>query len=164
MALIVETGAVIPNANSYSTLIDAQAFLTELGLTDPAIDEPAMIRAYYYVNSFEDKYQGQRISADQTGSFPRSGMCINGFPLDSDAIPSQLIQAQAYAAYSEAKAPSSTTAQSNGGIVHEEVVGGVVRKFSNNDAKTGSFKSGEIDSLLSQLYSFSAGVIRTFRV
>ena len=165
MTIIVETGAVVPSANSYLSLADAQTFLSALGLTDPAIDEPAMIRAYYYVNSFEDKYQGRRISADQTGSFPRSGVCINGFPLASDSIPVQLIQAQAYAAYYEAKSPGITQQNGNGSTVtHEEVTGAVAVDYADNGISSSAFNIGAVDALLGQLFGGFNAFNRVIRI
>lgn len=165
MPIVIEDGTIVAGANSYQSLVDAQAFLTAIGLTDPAIDDAALIRAYYYVNSFETQYQGSRISADQTGSFPRSGVCINGFPLDSDAIPSQLIQAQAYTAYYEAQLPGVTQPNGNGAtITHEEVTGAVAVDYADNGISSNSFNMASVDALLCQLFGNLSGVIRVVRV
>jgi hypothetical protein len=167
MALIVEDGTVVTAANSYDTLANAQAFLTLIGLTDTAIDEPSMVRAYYYVNSFENQYQGQRISADQTGSFPRSGVVINGFTLASDEIPSQLIQAQAYAAYYEVINPGVTQPNGNGAtITHEEISGAVAVDYADNGISSDTFNMASVTTLLSQLFGTSGGAfsIQTVRI
>ena len=157
MAIVIEDGTIVAGANSYQSLVDAQAFLTDIGLTDPAIDDAALIRAYYYVNGFEDRYQGQRISADQTGSFPRSGVCVNGFPLANDAIPSQLIQAQAYSAFYEAQTPGITQPNGNGATVtHEEVTGAVAVDYADSGISSGSFNISAVDSLLIQLFGFAS--------
>lgn len=156
--LIVEDGTVVVAANSYSSLADAQAFLTLIGLTDTAIDEPSMIRAYYYVNSFENQYQGQRISASQTGSFPRSSVVINGFALANDEIPSQLIQAQAYAAYYEVINPGVTQPNGNGAtITHEEISGAVAVDYADNGISSDTFNMASVTALLSQLFGFNSG-------
>ena len=110
MTLIIEDGSIVPNANSYTSLEDARAYLSSMGYelnADDTIAEQTLIKGYNFVNSYESRYQGCRVSALQTGSFPRSGVYINGFPLASDAIPAQLIQAQSLAAYEENKESGS---------------------------------------------------------
>jgi len=165
MALIVEDGTVVANANSYSTLVDAQAFLTSIGLDDVSIDEPSMIRAYYYVNSFESNYQGCRISADQTGSFPRQGVSINGFLLASDSIPSQIIQAQAYSAYYEFVTPGITQPNGNGAeITHEEVTGAVAIDYAQSGISSDTFNISTVDNLLTQLYGSLGAFIKAVRI
>ena len=167
MALIIENGTVVANANSYDTLANAQAFLDLIGLNDTAIDEPSMIRAYYYVNSFENQYQGQRVSIDQTGSFPRSGVVINGFPLPQTTIPPQLIQAQAYAAYYEVVNPGITQPNGNGAtITHEEISGAVAVDYADNGISSDTFNMASVTALLSQLFGTSGGAfsIQTVRI
>jgi len=173
VALIIENGTVVANANSYDTLANAQAFLDLVGLNvaangDPLlIDEPSMIRAYYYVNSFENQYQGQRVSIDQTGSFPRSGVVINGFPLPQTTIPPQLIQAQAYAAYYEVVNPGITQPNGNGAtITHEEISGAVAVDYADNGISSDTFNMASVTALLSQLFGTSGGAfsIQTVRI
>ena len=103
MPLTIEDGTVVAGANSYLTLVDAKTFISDRGLDDTAMTEGNMILAYDYVNSFEQDYQGSRVSANQTGSFPRYDVYINSFALASNEIPQQLKDAQAYAAYYEAQ-------------------------------------------------------------
>lgn len=165
MTITAEDGTVVAAANSYQTLVDAQAFLTGIGLITPAIDDEALIRAYYYVNGFESRYQGQRISADQTGSFPRSGVCINGFPLANDSIPSQLIQAQAYTAFYEAQNPGITQPNGNGAtITHEEVTGAIAVDYADNGISSDSFNMSAVDALLSQIFGGFNGFNRVVRI
>ena len=168
MALIIEDGSIVPNANSYISLADARTFLQSMGYdldADDTIAEQTLIKGYYYVSSFESSYQGERISADQTGSFPRSGVYINGFPLASDEIPVNIQQAQSLAAYEEQQSAGAlfpnTTGQT---ITSEEVVGAVKVSYSDNGMDSNVTYYPQIESLLKPLFSASANTFRVFRV
>ena len=98
--LIVETGAVIPNADSFTSLVDARTLAANIGLTLPVDDTEAEVvlrQGYLNLLQRERTLQGSRISAVQTGIYPRSGVLNNCFPVDSDAIPNDVILAQLYA-------------------------------------------------------------------
>lgn len=155
MALIVEDGSIVTGANSYIDLTDARAFLASIGQDLPAADEDAeqaLIRGNMYVNSFEDCYQGDRISAGQTGSFPRSGVYINGFALDSDEIPQQLKDAQCFAAYEEGLTPGATMPNNTGQVVTmEEVTGAVKVQYADNGAISGDINFTRVDSAIAPL-------------
>jgi len=155
MTLIIEDGSVVPNANSYTSLEDARAYLSSMGYelnADDTIAEQTLIKGYNFVNSYEQSYQGDRVSATQTGSFPRSGVYINGFPLASDAIPIQIIQAQSLAAYEEEQHSDSLfPSTSEQTITSEEVVGAIKVTYADNGVESGKSFSF-IDSLLGQLF------------
>ncbi len=159
MALIVEDGSVVPNANSYVTLAEASNYLIARGLDAGSLNDANLILGFDYLNSFEDRYQGERISAEQTGSFPREGVCINNFPLTGDTIPQQLKDAQCYAAYYENQTPGSLFTVSDGRqITHEEVTGAVAVDYADNGIAGGSNNFSAVDSLLKPL--FRAGFSR----
>ncbi len=167
--IIVEDGSIVPNANSYTTLANARAYLLTMGYelnADDTIAEQALIKGFNYVNSFESQYQGCRVSALQTGSFPREGVYINGFPLASDAIPAQLIQAQSLAAYEENKESGSLfPSGSNQTITSEEVVGAIKVSYADNGLDSNAKSFGFIDSLLGALFGGYGSVNnRVFRV
>ncbi len=89
MALIVETGAVIPDADSFTSLIDARALAVNYGLSLPTDDTEAEVvlrQGYLNLLQRERTLQGSRISAVQTGIYPRSNVLNNCFPVDSDVI------------------------------------------------------------------------------
>jgi hypothetical protein len=91
--LIVETGEGLTNAESYVSVADAQAFASSRGLTIPSDESEVEIllrRATDYIDAREPYFQGSRVSAGQALAFPRSGVVINGFALDDDALPQTL--------------------------------------------------------------------------
>lgn len=165
MDLVIENGTIVAGANSYLTLVDAQAFISARGLDDSSMTEELMIQAYDYVNSFEQHYQGSRVSADQTGSFPRYNVCINGFSLASDSIPQQLKDAQSYAAYYQSQNDGILQPVTNGQtITHEEITGAVAVDYADNGLSSETFNFPTIDALLGQLFGSFNASLRVLRV
>ncbi len=100
--IIVETGQVVSGANSFVDLLDARTQIEALGLTLDADDEKAkaqLTQGYYQLKrSYQSRLKGQLVSQEQTGIMPRLYVEANGFEVDSDAIPQDIINAQlAYA-------------------------------------------------------------------
>lgn len=165
MALVIETGAVVAGANSYLSLADAQAFILARGLDETTMTEATMIQAFDYVNSFESQYQGSRVSADQTGSFPRYNVIINGFAFASDEIPQQLKDAQAYAAYYESQTVGILQPVTNGQtITHEEVTGAVAVDYADNGLSSETYSFPAISALLKPLFNAFGSSLRVIRV
>jgi hypothetical protein len=169
MAIIVEDGTIVAGANSYITVADARTFLTQFGQDLPVDNdeaEAALISAFYYLNGLENKYQGSRVDSAQTGSFPRSGVYVNGFAVSSSEIPIDLINAQCFAAYEEGLSAGILTASLSGkSTVMKEVVGAVKVQYSDNGAIDGSVSYPRINSSLNPLYknNTSAFQVPSFR-
>jgi len=168
MTLIVEDGSIVAGANSYTSLVDARDFLGSIGYQlniDDAIAEQQLIRGFAYINSFETSYQGCRVSATQEGSFPRIGVYLNGFPVESNTIPSQIIQAQCLAAYEENQESGSLfPSGSQQTITSEEVVGAIKVSYADNGLDSNSKSFAYINSLLNGLFKNATGMNRVFRV
>jgi len=101
MALIVEGGTVVPNADSFLSLADARSLASNYGITLPVDDTEAEItlrNGYLFLLTEERNLQGSRVSAEQTGIFPRKDVLQNCFELPSDIIPQEVKMAQLYAA------------------------------------------------------------------
>ena len=137
MALIVETGQIVPDADSYISLDDARAMAAKFGLALPDDDteaESALRNGASYIDLQEPFLCGSRVSAEQELAYPRMGVSVNGFPVSSDSIPKQVIKAQIAAAVEYGKG-TDVRASSDGRITtHEEVVGAVVVEYANNGA------------------------------
>ena len=97
MALMVEDGSIVANADSYATVADWTTYATSMGWTltgDAASQEADMRRSYAFLNR-EYTYLGRRTDAAQTGQFPRFfDEPIDGFSVASDSIPTPIIEAQ----------------------------------------------------------------------
>ncbi len=101
MSLIIEDGSVVLSADSFLNLADARTMASKYGLTLPTEDDAAEVvlrQGYLSLSQREQTLQGWRVSADQTGIFPRSGVLSNCYPVDPDIIPDDVKLAQLYAA------------------------------------------------------------------
>ncbi len=95
--LVVETGAVVTNANTFATDAELNSYASLRGYKLPATQperETLLIKAMDYLFSVENKMQGIRTKETQELPFPRRGVCVNGFYVKSDAIPADLKKAQ----------------------------------------------------------------------
>jgi len=163
MAIIVESGTGIANANSYIELADARAFLADLGLSLPVDDataEAQLVRAAYYLNSFDEDIVGVRSSPLQPLLWPRSGdlALTSTVDLPGNAIPSALSAAQCFAAVAETDGEliSSTASTDGGRIITKEKVGPIETNYiaastgssvSEHDAK----KVGQVELALAPI-------------
>ena len=150
--LIVETGAVIPDADSFSSLIDARALAANYGLTLPVDDAEAEVilrQGYLNLLQRENTLQGSRISAVQTGIYPRSDVQNNCFLVDSDVIPNEVKLAQVYA--SDAINSGAETNNVNTG---ERLSGFDVQGVYSETYQDGSIQSTNpsIQGVYNQLY------------
>ena len=101
MALIIEDGSIVPNANSFVTVADARTRATIYGLTLPVLDadaEAALITGAMWIKQQEAELQGARIDEAQALSYPRTPVYLYSFLLASDSIPQELIDSQVIAA------------------------------------------------------------------
>lgn len=102
MALIPEDGTGVTDANSYVSLADARSYCADRGLSLPTDDteaEQALVRGCDYVDTYRDRFQGYTTYGnDQELQFPRTGVYIDGWQQDVDAIPAELVAAQILAA------------------------------------------------------------------
>jgi hypothetical protein len=95
--LVIETGAVVDNANSFATDDEFKTYAGIRGFDVPATQpdrEALLILAMDYIFSKEQSLKGSRVSVDQELPYPRRGVCSNGFNIASDAIPQSLKKAQ----------------------------------------------------------------------
>jgi len=104
MALIVETGDLIANANSYATVAEADAYLNARGRADWAAlpserKEQLMILAADYLNTMY-VWAGEKYDLNQSMSLPTSWI---------DMIPAQVKYAQFLLAYEAKDAELATS-------------------------------------------------------
>lgn len=140
MALIVEDGSIVPNADSYLSLVDARALADNYGWALPEDDtaaEAALRNGAGYIGLQESQLCGTRVSAAQALSFPRQGITLYGFPFAADAIPPQVKLAQVAAAV-EYGAGADVRASSDGRITTLERVEGAVTVQYADNGQTGA--------------------------
>ena len=97
MALVIEDGSGVAGANSYITLVNAQAYIDLRGYTT-TLTEGMLLRAVDALAGV--RFRGLKYSVDNPLPWPRGGVYDNeGFYISEGTIPQQMIDAQVWAAY-----------------------------------------------------------------
>lgn len=159
MALIIEDGTIVANAQSYVTAAQARAFALSRGITlsaDDAVVESQLIRAVDYLETYRDRYKGTLVSAGiQSLQWPRTGVIIDElYELPITTIPKELKQAQMALAM-EVHGGIVLMPSSDGRVVKREKLDVIEREFmtGNDMTKTGlpMPKFTYVDALLAPL-------------
>lgn len=93
MAIVVEDGSVVPDANAYMSVEDVTAFAAARGVTlseDEAVVEVMLIKATDYIAAKEAKFKGTRTSTEQELTWPRT---IGGVDV---GVPQKIRDAQGF--------------------------------------------------------------------
>lgn len=149
--LIIEDGTVVPNADSFLSLVDARALAANYGLELPADDteaEVALRQGYLYLLNYESQLSGQRVSSEQTGIYPRQNAYANCFAVDSDVIPQEVKLAQLNCSDAITKGLDTNATDDGNDLASFEVVD--VYKESYKDSSSTSFNTqikGAINAL-----------------
>jgi len=99
MAFVVETGSGVPNANSYASVSAADGYVADRGIAGwstltNTLKEQALINATDYLEAtYRDAWKGNRITATQSLSWPRSNVIVDGFLLDANIVPLPVVYA-----------------------------------------------------------------------
>jgi hypothetical protein len=132
--LIIETGAIVANANSYATVEDLRGYARLRGATVPDSTtecEQLLIKAMDYLA--RQNFTGDRVSATQPLDWPRMDAEVEGWIQATNAIPRQLIQAQCALAIEAALGTDlmPTTATNATGPVVQETIGPITVAYAN---------------------------------
>lgn len=163
MALIVETGTGLSDAESYCSVAAADARHTAMGNTGwtgaDAAKEAALRRATAFMEQrFRSSWKGTKLYRAQALSWPRYGAESDGWPVESTVVPPEVVMACAELAYRAAQGdlnPDSTQA-----IIREKI-GPIETEFDRYSPQTTQYRS--VDQLLAPLLrgsSMSAMLIR----
>jgi hypothetical protein len=111
MALVVENGTGLANAESYISVANADARHSAFGNTAwAAISTTALKESYlrqataYMVQAYRERWSGIRINATQALDWPRAQVVVDGYSIDSDAVPADIANACADLALKAASA------------------------------------------------------------
>jgi len=90
MALTVEDGTLVSNANSYISVANFVAWADARGITYPALPEleQKILRAMDYIECLN--FVGQKHEETQSLQWPRDYVYIDGYSVDSDEIPKEV--------------------------------------------------------------------------
>lgn len=163
MALIVESGAGLPDAESYASVATADAYwaargapVAWSGLTTGA-KESALRQATEYLARFTGKWKGIRVKTTQALDWPRSSVVVDSVTLAYDALPVQLVRATCELAL---KASSSTLMADETAQVKAEKVGPLEVTYADGARQQTRFAF--VDTLLAPLIN-GAGSIKVVR-
>ncbi|TYQ19914.1 UNVERIFIED_ORG: hypothetical protein JN05_01282 [Zoogloea ramigera] len=99
MPLIIETGAGLPDADSYASVAEADRQLAALGVTywaplDESDKEVALRNATRFMRTnYRLRWAGQRVHQTQALDWPRYDVCVDGWPVRSDVVPTEVVSA-----------------------------------------------------------------------
>lgn len=88
MAIVVEDGTIVADANSYVTLAEVRDYATLRGITVPAADGDLEKHLHLAMDWFESEdFPSARFDATQELSFPRDVIVVDGVRYMEGAIP-----------------------------------------------------------------------------
>jgi hypothetical protein len=90
--IIVETGAGLTNSNSYVSESDLATYASDRGVTITGTAAVLIIQAMDYLESRQ--FLGTKSDIDQALQWPRFGVEVDAYYVDSDEIPTLLKQAE----------------------------------------------------------------------
>ncbi len=166
MGLIIEDGSIVPDANSYATVIYARNYALERGLDLPEDDNAVaklLILAMDYIEAKRDDYQGVKTSYTQELQWPRDGVYLDGVEIPTDYIPKELKKAQVQLAI-ESYEGFELLPSSSGHLVTEEQVGPLKTKYSEKVGSNLSPVMLAVDALLKPLMKSYTTTMRTVRI
>lgn len=174
MALIVETGSIVPNADAYADVAYVDTYEASYKPTsawtaaNTTSKEVAIRQATQYIDSFyRGLWSGLAVSDEQSLAWPRySAVDAEGFTLASDTIPEKLKQAMAEAALRAISGTLLGDQTTPGGIKKLQVKVGPLMKlteYAGSASQQASYPM--INNLLAGLIISSpdSGIVRLIR-
>lgn len=163
MALTVETGEGLANADSLVSLAEVRAFASARGKTLPEADavlEQQIRAAHDYLVLVEDRLQGSRRKASQALPFPRSGICLYGESVEDDVIPVTLKNAVAQLVIESQTRDALPV--NEGRVVTQESVGPLSTSYAITGSSNPSFP--RVDAYLLPLLKSGSALLTSIRV
>lgn len=171
MALIIENGTIVANANSYVSVSVLNDYLSSVGVTTTANDatkETYLILAMQYIEALRNKFKGSKVSSLQLLQWPRKDVEIDGFDILETVMPTELIKAQCQLVVEQIKGkplfPSAKTVVNEGAVI-EKTVGPLTKKFaaSNQLSSTSPIMFASVNAFLNALTTSYCGPLTTVR-
>lgn len=137
MALIVENGSLVANANSYVDLSFFNNYLTTFGVSytgNDAAKEILLLKSMQYLESFRSRFKGSKVASTQSLQWPRIDVVIDGFDVLETTIPVELKNMQCQLAVEQIAGkplfPLPKTSTSEGAVI-EKTIGPLTKKFAS---------------------------------
>ena len=181
MALVIEDGTGLGNANSYVDAATARDYASARGVSLPAADadvEKLLVQAMDYLEAQRARYQGTKTwpvgtaehPAAQALQWPRTGVIIDcSYTLPDNVIPTELKSAQCQLAM-EVFAGNELMPSTDGKVVKREKVDVIETEYMTGQdmgtAGTPRPSFPAVDALLEPLFTACGGgfFLRTRRV
>ena len=165
MALIIENGTGVDNANSYISVAEARSFASLRSLILPSSDsavEVLIVKAFDYLESLD--YKGNHANPPQSAEFPRRDLYLQGVLFAQNEIPNKLKQAQSQLTYEAVNTDLQPTG--NGKEVIKEKVDVVEVQYSEKGINVARPTFTTVNSFLKDLLKsgLSSGHLITTRV
>lgn len=159
MALIIEDGSLVADANSWTTRADYIAQAAALGVTIADADDAdiELIKAAQFIDSHESNLKGYLVDRDQALSFPRHEVYIDGFYWEATEIPRQVPALQIAVALEihEGIDPYNPPVNENRATKREKVGGAVEVEYFGKDGDAVTVRKGKTTALLASLLNRS---------
>ena len=157
MAIIVEDGTVVANANSYVSEANLTTYATDRGITLTGTLSVLLIKAMDYIEGQD--FIGYKSIDTQPLQWPRYGAVIDSYELNSDVIPKELKDAQMSVAVSIGSGadPLSTVSRA----IKSESLGPMSTEYMDNASDVEIIRS--ISNKLRKLLRSNGGEMRALR-
>jgi len=132
MALIVEDGSLVADANSYVSAADFVSWADARGVSYPSYPEieQKILRAMDYIESLA--FLGEKHEETQALQWPRDYVYIDGYSVESDEIPKELKNAVYEAIKLEIDGDSKLTASERETV--SETIGDISVTYKSNSS------------------------------
>lgn len=154
IVIVVEDGSVVTGANTYVTKVEAtELLLDNLGLVPSvALTDANMVSSAQYLETFRKRYQGVKVSADQSLQFPRQSVYVDCNLQPSDEIPLELKLSQALAAYEESNGNSLQGNTKGQTITSKNIAGAISVGYSDNGMDSNKITFTQLNGYLHLLF------------
>jgi hypothetical protein len=155
MALIVEDGTGLANAESYASVAEFKAYHANIGndvtlIADTTIEQLLRRATQYMVAVYRQRWQGRRTLSTQALDFPRYDVVVDGYSVLSNIVPLEVKNACCELAL---KANSATLLEDKTQTVIREKVDVIEVEYS--EFSPSQTRYSQIDNLLSVFLSSS---------
>lgn len=92
MPVIIEDGSQVVGANSYASESDLELYADQIGVKLTQDSTELLLKSALYVETLV--FKGYKLTKEQRMQWPRGGAEVDGWPVATTAIPSELIKLQ----------------------------------------------------------------------
>lgn len=166
VCLVIEDGTIVPSANSYLTVEEAEEMLNTIGETfadtPDEVIKTKLLKATRVLESYRSKYKGTKVDPTQSLQFPRYDVTIDGFLIDADVIPYETKMAQAIIAMLYNNGTDVQTPSDGKTIIEESIGNAITVKYADNGTNN-TINYPELDTYLKPLLKGNCSTKQLYR-